>query len=66
MEFDSKARADAILRRCKHNLKLWKSVYASLGVPFEWREPSGDELLRALIFETHRHKVDSDKRQKGK
>jgi hypothetical protein len=56
MEFDGMKHADAIIRRCNHNLKLWKSVYASLGVPFEWREPTGDELLRALIFEAARHK----------
>ena len=52
--FDGEAQAEAILKKCRRSLKMWKGVYKTLGKEFEWREPTAEEMLLAIQLEAEK------------
>ncbi len=41
--------ADEIIARCKHKYEFWEAVYEMLEKPFEYREPTVEELAEYII-----------------
>jgi hypothetical protein len=55
-EHDGNAHAEEILSRCRRTLRMWRGVYTSLGVEFQWREPTTLEMQQAIRIEAERYK----------
>ena len=49
--WDVNTRAEEILTRCRRTLRMYKGVYKSIGKPFEYREPTSEEMLEAIKIE---------------
>ena len=47
-EFDGEAAAEAILQRHRKTMKMWRGIYDTLGIEFELREPTIEEMERAI------------------
>lgn len=52
IEHDGNAHAEEILVRCRRRLRMWKDIYNTLGIDFEYREPSADEMMLAIKLVT--------------
>ena len=52
--FDGKAQAEDILTRCRRTVRMWRGVYKTLGVEFQYKEPTADEMLRAIQLEAEK------------
>lgn len=63
--FDGKAQAEDILKKCRRSLKMWRGVYKTLGVEFQYKEPTADEMLRAIQLEAEKmNKIIQKKKDK--
>ena len=60
-EFDGMKHAEELLERCRRTLRMWRGVYTSLGVEFQWREPTTLEMQQAIRIEAERYKDKKDK-----
>ena len=49
-------QAEELLSRCRRTLRMWRGVYKSLGVEFQWREPTTLEMQQAIRIEAERYK----------
>ena len=56
--------ADEIVERCTAQYELWEAVYEMLGIPFEYRAPTTDELKLYIILyaEKYLKQVDNSKK----
>ena len=55
-EFDGKAEAEELLERCRRTVRMWRGVYTSLGVEFQYKEPSVLQMKQAIRIEAERYK----------
>ncbi len=62
--WDVNTRAEEILTRCRRTLRMYKGVYKSIGKPFEYREPTSEEMLEAIKIEAA--KIEAAKTENAK
>ena len=62
IEHDGDAHAEEILARCRRTLRMWRGVYNTLGVEFQYKEPSTLEMQQAIRIEALRYKDKPDKK----
>jgi DNA/RNA-binding domain of Phe-tRNA-synthetase-like protein len=55
-EFNGMKNAEELLERCRRTLRMWRGVYKSLGVEFQWREPTAEQMQQAIRIEAERYK----------
>jgi hypothetical protein len=55
-EFNGMEHAEELLERCRRTLRMWRGVYTSLGVEFQWREPTAEQMQQAIRIEAERYK----------
>jgi DNA/RNA-binding domain of Phe-tRNA-synthetase-like protein len=55
-EFNGMKHAEELLERCRRTLRMWRGVYKSLGVEFQWREPTAEQMQQAIRIEAERYK----------
>jgi hypothetical protein len=55
-EFNGMKNAEELLERCRRTLRMWRGVYTSLGVEFQWREPTAEQMQQAIRIEAERYK----------
>ena len=48
--------AEELLSKSRRTLRMWRGVYKSLGVEFQWREPTTLEMQQAIRIEAERYK----------
>lgn len=46
--FDGEAAAETILSRHRKTIELWRGIYRTLGIPFELRQPTEEEMERVI------------------
>lgn len=56
IEHDGNAHAEEILTRCRRTLRMWRGVYKSLGVEFQLKEPTMEQMQQAIRIEAERYK----------
>ncbi len=59
-EFDGMKHAEELLSKSRRTLRMWRGVYTSLGVEFQWREPTTLEMQQAIRIEAERYKDKKD------
>ncbi len=55
-EFNGEETAIEILERCRRTVRMWRGVYTSLGVEFQYKEPSVLQMKQAIRIEAERYK----------
>ena len=55
-EFNGMKHAEEILTRCRRTLRMWRGVYKSLGVEFQYKEPTAEQMQQAIRIEALRYK----------
>ncbi len=55
-EFDGERQAEELLSRCRRTLRMWRGVYKSLGVEFQLKEPTMEQMQQAIRIEAERYK----------
>ncbi len=54
--FDGERQAEELLSRCRRTLRMWRGVYKSLGVEFQLKEPTMEQMQQAIRIEAERYK----------
>ena len=49
-------QAEELLTRCRRTLRMWRGVYKSLGVEFQLKEPTAEQMQQAIRIEAERYK----------
>jgi len=60
--WSAERQAEEILTRCKRTLRMWRGVYKSLGVEFQYKEPTAEQMQQAIRIEAERYKDKPDKK----
>ena len=60
-EFNGMKHAEELLERCRRTLRMWRGVYTSLGVEFQYKEPTAEQMQQAIRIEAERYKDKKDK-----
>ena len=55
-EFNGMKHAEELLERCRRTLRMWRGVYTSLGVEFQYKEPTAEQMQQAIRIEALRYK----------
>ena len=55
-EFNGMKHAEELLERCRRTLRMWRGVYTSLGVEFQYKEPTAEQMQQAIRIEAERYK----------
>ena len=63
--WNAERQAEEILTRCRRTVRMWRGVYKTLGVEFQYKEPTADEMLRAIQLEAEKmNKIIQKKKDK--
>lgn len=54
--WSAERQAEEILTRCRRTLRMWRGVYKSLGVEFQYKEPTAEQMQQAIRIEALRYK----------
>lgn len=63
--WNAERQAEEILTRCRRTVRMWRGVYKTLGLEFQYKEPTADEMLRAIQLEAEKmNKIIQKKKDK--
>ena len=57
--WSAERQAEEILTRCRRTLRMWRGVYKTLGLEFQLKEPTMEQMQQAIRIEAERY---SDKK----
>lgn len=62
--FDGAQAAAELIGRCRRTRAQWNQVYSTIGVEFQYREPTADEYILAINIVTRAARVAKQEKKK--